>query len=55
MHFSPGAIPHAEDKEGRKAYKAAILAEIKKLGGKPKASLGLDKLRQLYAQLKAAK
>jgi hypothetical protein len=51
--FNPGAIPPVDDKEGRKEFKKALLGEIKKLGGKPKLSLGLDKLRRLYSELRA--
>lgn len=51
--FNPGAIPHVADTEGRKAFKIALLAEIKKLGGRPKLTFGLEKLRELYSDLVA--
>ena len=50
--FNPGAIPHIEDKEGQKAYVKALHAECQKLGGKPKATWGRAKLREMYSQLK---
>ena len=55
MHFQPGQIPHVADEEGRNVFKKALLAEIKKLGGKPKMTFGLKKLRELYSDLMAKK
>ena len=55
MYFQAGAIPGVNDIEGRKAFKKAIMEEIKKLGGRPKGSLGLGSLRREYSKLLAKK
>jgi hypothetical protein len=55
MFFQSGQCPHIEDKEGWKLYKKAIIAEIGKLGGKPKMTYGVDKLRKMYSELRAKK
>ncbi len=53
MEFHSGAIPHINDKAGREAFKKAVIADIKKLGGKPKESQGLASLRSMRSALKA--
>jgi hypothetical protein len=55
MHYQPGAIPGVDDIPGRKAFKKAIIEEIKKLGGRPKESQGLASLRKMMSDLKAKK
>ena len=55
MYFQPGQCPHIDDKEGWKVYKKAIIAEIKKLGGKSKESQGIGSLRKIYSELMAKK
>jgi hypothetical protein len=51
--FNPGAIPGVHDKAGRAEFKKAMIEEIKKLGGRPKESMGFDTLRQMRRELRA--
>ncbi len=51
--WNPSAIPHVNDKEGRKAYRLELIEQIKRLGGRPTKVMGFDKLRKMYSELTA--